>query len=256
MKRVVLMIIAAVLCVAMVCPAFAAEGDFVPSISYKDTPEIVTILDANGQPALASVHRADSTIVGYIYESCLLLTPVSEAATSTLISAEAAQQLLKIYNDLDSGALVLPFEDIDPDLKPEEMVIRDLFDASWICDHDHSETTSEQGVYVQITFDMGVDANTELYGMVYMSNQITPRNGSAANKQWVPMESLTINSDGTVTCSLEDVGAIAFAVHTKTPPAQTGDQTGRSLYLWIGVMAVSAVALVTVFVAGRRKNAR
>ena len=43
MKKVICLLIVLMLCLSMAAPAFAAEDDFVPSITYKPNPEIVPV---------------------------------------------------------------------------------------------------------------------------------------------------------------------------------------------------------------------
>lgn len=261
MKRMICICMAVILCFAMACPVFAATGDFVPSISYKDTPDLVPFDDGNGGQAIGSIRDANGSVVSYAYDGCLVLTPVSEAQTSTQIPAQAAQQLLDVYNGILNGSMQIPFDTIDPALKPDEMVIRDLFDASWLCS-DHPDVVAAANIHVQVTFDMDIDADAEIYGMVYINDQTSSistfsiANRQTPGKQWVPIENLVNNGDGTITCDLEDVGVIAFAVHNKKPPVQTGDPMGKSIYLWIGLMAVSAAAIVVLVVSNRRKEVR
>ena len=43
MKKIAYFVAVLVLCLSMVTPAFAAAGDFTPSVSYKDNPDIVEV---------------------------------------------------------------------------------------------------------------------------------------------------------------------------------------------------------------------
>ena len=43
MKKIICLLTVLLLCMSVVVPAFAAEGDFVPSITYKPNPEIVPV---------------------------------------------------------------------------------------------------------------------------------------------------------------------------------------------------------------------
>ena len=44
MKRIISLFIILVLCLSLAAPAFATETGFVPSITYKPSPEIVPVL--------------------------------------------------------------------------------------------------------------------------------------------------------------------------------------------------------------------
>lgn len=243
MKRIICLIVAIVACLTLACPAFAAEGEFVPSISYKGAPDIVTVKDPSGETAIGVVCDADGKVIDYLYSSCLLVTPVSEAKTSTLIPDAAEKLLLEVYEALSTGMMTLPYEKYNADLNPSEMVIRDLFDVSWLCT-DHPEALAPKGVTVTVIFDLGVDADETVYCMSYK------------NSEWNPIVSVENNGDGTVTCVFEDFCPIAFALRSNVPPSKTGDNVGQTLYIWIIVMVVSAAAVVVLLITGRRKKER
>ena len=61
MKRIVCLIVAIVLCLAVASPAFAAKTEFVPSISYKDSPTIVPV-----PPKPGTETPDDKVVVGEI----------------------------------------------------------------------------------------------------------------------------------------------------------------------------------------------
>lgn len=246
MKRVIALFVAVVLCFSLSCTVFADE--FVQSITDKGAPEIVPVEDEEGNPAIGFLSD-DGQIIGYIYEDCLLITPVSQAKTSEEIPDEAEKLLLEVYEKLTNGSMSLPYEKYNANLDPAKMVIKDLFDVSWLCgedsgyeDHpDHPELVAPSGVTVTITFDLGVSKNTDVYCMSYK------------NSAWNPVVSCVNNGDGTVTCVFEDFCPVSFSVGsgTVTPPSQTGDPSTPTL--WIILMAVSVVALGAVLVLSRRK---
>ena len=236
MRRIVTLLLVLVLCISLACPVFADE--FVPSISDKNAPEIVPGKDPDGKPTIGRILK-DGEVIDYIYEGCLVVTPVSQAKTSTLIPDAAEELLLDVYAKLNSGAMQLPYEKISSKLDPKKMVIRDLFDASWLCE-EHPEMVAPAGVTVELTFDLGIGKNTDVYVMTYKNNA------------WNPIVSVENNGDGTVTCVFEDFCPIAFAVQqgSSTPPSQTGDTA--DLTLWIALLAVSALGLVAVVVFRRK----
>ena len=158
---------------------------------------------------------------------------------TTDIYQEDRDLLLEVYEELTDGSMQLPLEN-------DEYVIRELVDVSFTteCDeaHDHKEELAEEGTTIEITFDLGVDPDEEVIVMAYIDGQ------------WVPVECEN-NGDGTVTCVFEDICPVVFCVKNTTPPAQTGDEAGRQLILWIVLMAVSFAAIV-ILVVGRRKFVR
>lgn len=243
MKRILCLLTAVLVLGTLAAAVFAADNEFVPSISYKDSPDIVPTKDPDGKTAIGTIidNKADGKQIGYLYDGCLLVTPVADAQKSTSIPANAKEQLIMVYNSLRDGFMMIPYELLDPELKGEEMVVRDLFDISFLC-LDHPELVKQEGVVVKITFDLNLPADAQVYPMVY------------SNGKWTPAVSNKNNGDGTVTCAFENVGAVVFAVRQDAPPSQTGDMVGGNLPLWIAVMSLSALALIVLLVLGSRKK--
>lgn len=242
MKKLISVVVVLMLCLSLACPVFAAEDTFVPSISVKDGPAVVPGVDEEGNAYIARIVDADGKVLGYVTEDCLVITPVSKAATSEMIPSAAEEQLLAVFNQLVDGSMVLPYDKFNANLDPDKTVVREMVDVSWLCE-DHPETIAPAGVHVEVVFDLGVGADTEVYVMSYKNNE------------WNPIVETTNNGDGTITCVFEDFCPVAFSVSagssTNTP--STGD--AADLTLWIVLLAVSALALTAVVVF-RRKIAR
>lgn len=235
MKRLICISLILLLSVVLVCPVLAAEDTFVPSISYKDSPEIVVEDDG----VIGVLREEEGTFIDYIYEPCLLITPVSEANTSTLIPDAARQMLLFVYEGLNNGTMQIPTEKLDEKLEPDEVVIRDLFDATWLCE-DHPEMVAPKGVVFDITFRVNVDADETVYVMTYK------------NDEWNPIVNVVNNGDGTITCTFEDLCPVAFIVGEDADASETGVLPDASLVMWFIMLVVSAAGLVSVM-AYRRK---
>lgn len=225
MKKGIVVIALLAICVSLVCPAFAAEDTFVPSIGYKDGPEII-----------------DAELETEDVEACLVVTSLKGAAEKTTdISQAARDQLLQVYEKLNSGEVKLPGAD--------GYVIRELVDVSWKqigCveeKHTHEDDLEKEGVVVDIDLEMGIDANTDILVYAY-------RDG-----QWALIESAKNNGDGTVTCVFEHFCPVAFAVREQTGGSQTGDTARGSLILWGVLMAVSLVAIIVLAIR-RKKHTR
>lgn len=233
MKRILSLITAMVLCVALLSSFAFAEG-FVPSIGDKDHPEIVPGEDGS----VGYIIGEGDKIVSNVEEGCLVITPVSDAETSTEIPEDAREALLDVYDQLVNGNMELPY---DSSVNPDDMVIRDLFDLSFLC-AEHPELLAA-GNQLQLTFDLGVSAGDVVVAMVYVDGQ------------WISVE-LVNNGDGTVTCLFDQVCPVVFAVkQTETPP-QTGDFGGNDILLWALLMAGSVIAIVVCVVIYRKKVAR
>lgn len=260
MKRIIACIVALMVCAALVLPA--AASTFTPSVTYKDAPEIVPVpdggTDADGNPAWGIVWKDDIDFE-YIYEGCLIITSVADAPTSTEIPEESREMLLWVYEKLQSGEMTLPYEKLGVDAS--KMVIRDLFDATFICGNEnyqvnHPELLKPDGVTIQLTFNLGVSAADKVYTMTYKEGE------------WNPIVATVNNGDGTVTCTFEKLCPIVFCVETADEGGDNGgggnggntgdgDEGGKTgdvdMTLWIVMGSVSLVAVVALVVVYRVK---
>lgn len=241
MKKFIACLTVLMICLSMAVPAAALETEFVPSISVKPAPEIVPVVDGEGNPAIAMLLNADGEIIAYIYEDCLVVTAVADAKTSTLIPDSAEALLLDVYAKLMAGEMTIPYDKHDADLDETNMIIRDLYDATWLCD-DHPVAVAPEGVVLQITFDLGVEADKNVYAMSYKNNE------------WNPIVSCTNNGDGTVTCVFENLCPIEFSVEGEPDSSKTGDSIGEQLPLWGLVALASLLAIVVLTVIYRRDS--
>lgn len=225
MKKVLCMLMALVLAVSLAVPAFAADT-FVPSITYKDGPDV-----DNG------------SMNGERVTTCLVVTSISEAKDkSTDITQEERDQLLDLYAKLDSGKMKLPIAN-------DQYVVRELVDVSYsvigcVVDHDHEEWLKKDGNTVAVDFDLGVPGGTEVVVMVY------------TGEEWVAAEQVTNLGGGIVRVVFEDLGPVAFCVkeEAQAPSPGTGDTGGQRVLLWGAVAAGSVAALLILFVLLKRSK--
>lgn len=232
MRKVFSVLVVLLLCASMVLPA-AAAGTFVPSITYKPTPQV-------SDPMLTAVDGTEQKLSG----SCVVVTSIEEARDKTTdITQEERDLLLEVYEKLSNGEMTLPLE--------EDYIIRELVDVSFAYDgcrtqesHNHKdEKLKEEGTTLTLNFQLKLNKKVELDVLTYIDGE------------WKRVESVTTNKDGSVTCVFEDICPVVFAVkETVEISPYTGDAAGRNLGLWIGVMAASMVAMVAVVVLGRKKR--
>ena len=223
MKKCISLMMALLMCAALVCPVFATgDSVFVPSISYKDSPEV-----------------EDAEMGGEEVDDCLIVTSVAEAEEgSTDISQEERDALLEVYEQIEAGEMELPLE--------EDYVVRELVDVSFEYSdcvqpgHGKEEETAKEDTTITITFDLGVSPDTDVVVLVYVDGE------------WVPAESVVNNGDGTVTVVLEDIGIVAFCVEAEADRPQTGDVMGSQLILWIVLMAASLAAVVVLLISRKK----
>ena len=226
MRKIMSLMVALLLIAGVVCTALAAENVFVPSISYKDGPDIV---DA----------EQDGEDVG----DCLVVTTITDARNkSTDIYQEDRDLLLEVYEKLDDGSMKLPLED--------DHVIRELVDVSWKktscveAEHGHKQWLSQEDTTISVTFDLGVGKDTDVMVMVYLDGE------------WVAAESVVNNGNGTVTVVFEDICPVAFCVKRadQTQPPKTGDPAAGKLPVYMAALVISAVALVALLIWRGKKR--
>ncbi len=249
MRRIICMFMAVLLCVSLAVPALAAQNRFVPSISYKGSPEIVPVEDNEGNMASGVVRDADGKIIDYFY-NCLEVTSIPEAQKgSTSLSQEGRDLLLRVYKELKEGTMELPYAKFK--LASKDMVIRELVDISWTCQDEpasdnHPEIVAPKGTVFEVILNLGVARDVDVYVMTYK------------NDEWNPIVKTVNNGDGTVTCTFEDLCPVAFAVNTNpNAGANNSDgnpKTGDQIMMWVALLAVSVVALGAVVVISRKKR--
>lgn len=246
MKKVIAVSLLLVMLAALACPVSAST--FTPSVTYKEEPQIVPVDKEEDENVIAIMYDFKDEageVIGRVEKRCLVFTPVSKVGTSDVIPAAAAAELKKVYTELTNGDMTLPYEKLD-DYNGETMVIRELFDASWLCstsgcDHDHSQTLAPEGVVLDLTLNLGVAPDTKVVVMTYQDGQ------------WNPIAGVRNNGDGTVTCIFEHFCPIAIAVEVDgvADQPQTGDDA--NVWLWVAVMLAALAAFVVVALAYRNQ---
>lgn len=241
MKRFFAIITVVMLCVSLTVPALAATHEFTPSVTYKPSPDIVPVADGEGKERMGIIRNGEGEIIDYIDWGCLIITPVSEVETSTDIPEASREILRDVYAKLNNGTMTIPYEKHDAELDSSKMVIRDLFDATFVC-KEHPEMLEPEGVTLELTFKLDVEASEEVYVMTYKDSE------------WNPIVSSVNNGDGTVTCVFEKLCPVEFSVNTDAkPPVQTGDLGNMSLW---GIVALGALAAVVVLTVVYRADAK
>ena len=226
MRKMLCFVLTLLTCAALASPVFAVEGTFVPSISYKDGPELDKA-EMDEQPI----------------DGCIVVTSIPEAKDkSTDIYQEDRDLLLKVYKELSDGTMKLPLDD--------NYVIRDLVDVSFRkseCvepDHGHKEALAKDGTTIALTFDLGIKKGVEVTVLAYIDGE------------WINAVSVVNNGNGTITCVLEDICPVAFCLEEdyNYKPPKTGDEFGRQLPVWIAVMVASLAAIVVLVVLYNKKS--
>lgn len=245
MRRVICLLTVLTLCLSIAVPAFAAENGFVPSITYKPNPEIVLVEDVAGQEAIGVIHGKDGNVVSYVGHGCLMITPVANIWDEEVeVPADVERLLTFVYEELNDGAMELPYEKLGEDVDASNMVIRDLFDARWVC-LDHPEMLEEEHVTFDITFDLGIMPDTQIHAMTY----------DEETKEWSPIVKTVNNGDGTVTCTFEHLCAVAFSMPVAAAPVPTDDAPTPNLWPWILLLILAVICVIVVLIIKKKKKA-
>lgn len=257
MKKILSVALAVVMMLTLSVSVMAASVEFVPSVTNKGAPKIVTTQDDNGRNVIGFVRDANNKVLTTEYEDCIVITPISEAETSTEIPTDSKETLLSVYNELNKEDSKL--SEVCPELNDvvakelgegktaDDLVIRDLFDISEICGEMQTHLPVE-GNYIDLTFDLSLASDTFIVAMVYVDGE------------WKLVPKTVNNGDGTITCSFEEVCPVAFLVpadveaDTEAEVPVTGDSSQSNLILWIVVMAISLTAIAVLAVIYFKKK--
>ena len=245
MRKVICLLTALLLCMSMLVPAFAAEEGFVPSITYKPNPEVVPVTGEDGKGYCGVIRDANGKVIDYIDHACLRITPIAHVWDEEIdVPKEIEDLLLLVYNGLNEGSLKVDYTKHKADLDPSQMVIRDLFDVRWACE-DHAKMVEEAGIVLELTFDLGVLSDAQVYAQTYDEN----------GKQFGPIISAENNGDGTVTCVFEHLCVVEFSMLVSAK-AGSGSAAGASrpdVMPWVALLSVAVAAAVGVVVVGKKK---
>lgn len=245
MKKIICVITVLLLCASMALPVFAAEDSFVPSITYKPNPELVPVVGDDGEEYIGIVRGENGEIVDYVGVGCLRITPIAHVWDEEIeVPTEIEELLLFVYNGLNDGSMEIPYEKHEADLDPANMVIRDLFDARWGCE-DHPKMLEPEGVVLELTFDLGVVADAQIFVQTYDEEA----------EEWNPIVKTVNNGDGTVTCTFEHLCAIEFSMPLAAAVVPTDDVQQPNILPWIILLIVAAGAVIGVVIAKNKKKA-
>ena len=245
MKKIICLMIAIMLCLSVAAPAWAADNGFVPSITYKPNPEIVTGINDDGEEYIGVIRDENGEIISYVSHGCLRITPIAHVWDEEIdVPKEIEDLLLFCYEGLNDGSMEIPYEKHEADLDPANMVIRDLFDARWVCE-EHRAMVEKEGVTFEITFDLGVVADAKIFVMTY----------DEAAKEWSPIVKSVNNGDGTVTCTFEHLCAIEFSMPVAAAAVVTEENQKPDVTPWIILLGVAVAGVIVVLVAKNKKKA-
>ena len=198
----------------------------------------------DGEEYIGIIRDKDGNFLDGIKHGCLRITPIAHVWDEEIeVPIEIENLLLFIYNSLNDGSMVIPYEKHEANLDPADMVIRDLFDARWECE-EHPIMLAPNGIVLELTFDLGVVADAEIFVQTYDEEA----------KDWFPIVSVVNNGDGTVTCIFEHLCGIEFSMPLKVAAAPVETAETPNILPWIILLIVAAGAAIGIVVAKKKKK--
>lgn len=245
MRKIICLFIALVMCLSIAVPALAADTGFVPSITYKPDPEIITVKDEKGEDAVAVIRNDKGEVVDYVDHGCFKITPIAHIWDEEIEVPEYIEKLLtSVYDGLNDGTLTINYDAFKSNLKASDMVIRDLFDIRWYCD-EHRALLEQEGNTLDIIFDLGVVSEAQIFVATFDEN----------TKEWSPIVKTVNNGDGTVTCTFEHFCAVSFSMPLAGTVVPVDDAQPANLLPWIIILLLAVAVFVTVLIIKNKKSA-
>lgn len=264
MKKFISILLAMLTLLSFSASVMAADSDFVPSITNKGAPEFAVTIDEDGKGVIGYLRQEDGTVIAIEYEDHVVITSVSDADDSDEIPEDAKKTLKDVYDDLCKDDTKL--SDLCPDLNDlvssklgddktaDDLVIKDLFDITPLCDDLKTQLPTD-GIVVDFNFKVALDPDAFIAAMVYVDGV------------WKLVPTVN-NGDGTITCTFEEICPVAFLVPADSATdgvisdgatdsnvtIVTGKDNLTSILFWGGTMALSLGLIVVLCVVTRRKK--
>lgn len=221
MKKVISIIMTAVILATLALPTFAAESSFVESITVKPAPEVVvaSIVDRNNNK------KEDVTA------DQLIVTPYRPGEESDI-----QKELHTVYDEIDKNGAPAIFSDEDAasvkkdGLKLDKLVVSDLFDIFYT-----KENTLSENHKLNITFQTKLDLKKKSVVVMVKHNGTWMR---------VPASDVKLLENGRINVSFSKISPVVFLI--EDTPSKTSDTI--SLVVWSVVAAASLAAMVLIVV--------
>ena len=233
MKKAMSLILSIIMVLSLGISAFAAEGDFRPSVPSKDYPEIVPqlfngvsfdalILDDNNE-VVEGIHIVTST------------NPDGEIIVTAYSEIEVADERVNVVYMQTSYQEILDARSLSElnELIPVGMIVRDFFDITLVGTY---KDIFKEGKKLQIRFDIGAELKEKIMALTRCSDE----------EGWEFVESVTINPDGTVTVIFDKLCPVIFLTENTgavQSPA-TSDMSTVALWTLAAIFGMSSICMI------------
>jgi hypothetical protein len=244
MKKIITVALALMMVLSFSALVFAgtSEDTFVPSVPVKPAPVITSIELIK-----------DGETIEKVPMDCLLITPVADAMagkSDPRLPAAAESLLISVYNQLGTKTMELPRDVLSKYLNPDNAIIRDLVDITWVCEEkpSHMDKLADPAVQLKVTMTVkGLIKGEPLCVMTYDESKNIWED--IAGVEYVGADD---KGNAIIACTFDHLCPAAFVVQT-APSAGEVETNNMEIMLWTCVLVASAAALVIV-VAKRRQN--
>lgn len=237
MKKIVVILSAILLVVALAVPSFAAG--FTPSVEQKGAPTVVSATDADGNAF------ADGEVI---------VTPVSAADSA---DAAIADGLKAAYEQIKAAATLIDIappigdylKEIGSEASVEDLVVRDLFDVS-------VTGAAAESSPITVRFNLGLSQSATL---------IVLHNYEGSNWEIIPKDRVKQNADGTVDVTFDSFSPVAFVVDkqetadttmpsTNAPSSPQTSDNGVLRVAGVAALGLGCAAVIGSVVASKKRK--
>lgn len=242
MKKAISVILSIIMVLCLSIPAFAADGDFRPSVPSKDSPVVVPQL-LNGVSFDALILDENNEVVEGIH-IVTEKTPEGQIIVTAYSEIEVADGRVNVVYMQTSYEEILDARSLQElnELIPVGMIVRDFFDITLVGTY---KDIFKEGKKLQIRFDIGAELKEKIMALTRCSDE----------EGWEFVESVTINPDGTVTVIFDKLCPVIFLTEKTDAVQSPATSDMNTIILWT-VAAIFGIGSVCMIIAASKKRSR
>ncbi len=242
MKKAISLILSVIMALSLGVAAYAAEGDFRPSVPSKDHPTVVPqflngisfdalILDENNE-VIEGIHivteeRPDGEIIVTAYSEI----EVADERVNVVYMETSYQEVLDARSLKELNEII-----------PVGMIVRDFFDITLVGTY---QDIFKEGKKLQIRFDIGAELKEKIMALTRCSDETG----------WQFVESVTVNPDGTVTVIFDELCPVIFLTEKSDAVQSPATSDMSTAVLWT-LAVVFGMGSVCMIIAASKKRSR
>lgn len=239
MKKAISLILSVIMVLSLGVAAYAAEGDFRPSVPSKDLPTVVPQI-LNGVSFDALILDENNEVV----EGLHIVTgenPDGEIIITAYSEIEVADERVNVVYMETSYEEILDARSLSElnELIPAGMIVRDFFDITLVGTY---QDIFKEGKKLQIKFDISAELEEKIMALTRCSDETG----------WQFVESVTINPDGTVTVIFDELCPVVFLTEKDGAVESPATSDMSTVALWT-LAVVFGMGSVCMIIASRKR---